>query len=117
MQASTVAPANNAVTQVCRRQAPRQASAAGTDRTVASFIDGGRVLCVASYARNTAPVLTAKDRKAKNALLSLAITPQPPQGGLGAEPMNITRHYAHIFQITLCPISRATLRITVRNVC
>ncbi len=46
-----------------------------------STVEGSCVLH--AHASNTAPVLTAKHRKAKSALLSLAITPPPLKGHWG----------------------------------
>jgi len=48
---------------------------------VAPFIDSGKVLCVASYARNTAPVLTAQGQKGTPRLTAPGLSPRNPLKG------------------------------------
>ena len=76
------------------RQAPRRAASVVACRAVTSF-DGKERSCVPpAIASDTAPIERLSQQGKKPPSCARLITPKPPQGGCGAGPLNITRHYA-----------------------
>jgi hypothetical protein len=63
--------------------------------TWATSFDGGERSCVSpADARDTAPIRRLGQKGKNPPSCARLITPRPPQGGSGAGPSNITRHYA-----------------------